>query len=89
MSIGQEPIEKRIVVNLRLLIKNSKKTIDKKSGRKQPRANDYEATVVEPAPDGDFVLNTPITPHSTRTKLPTHSALKRQTKTPLSKKKLV
>ena len=44
--------------------------------------------VVEPAPDADFVLNTPITPHSTRTKLPTHSALKRQTKTPLSKKKL-
>jgi hypothetical protein len=53
MSIGQEPIEKRTVVNLRLLTKNSKKKIDKKSGRKQPRANDYEATVVEPAPDAD------------------------------------
>jgi hypothetical protein len=81
-------IEKRTVVNLRLLTKNSKKTIDKKSGRKQLRANDNEATFVEPAPDSDFVLNTPITPHSTMTKLPTHSALKRQTKTPVSKKKL-
>jgi hypothetical protein len=54
----------RTVVNLRLLTKNNKNKIDKKSGRKQPRANDYEATVVEPAPDGDFVLNTPITPLS-------------------------
>ena len=89
MSIGQEPIEKRTVINLRLLTKNSKKNIDKKSGRKQPRANDYEATVVEPAPDSDFVLHTSITSHSTRTKLPTQLALKRQTKTPLSKKILV
>ena len=42
MSIGQEPIEKRTVVNLRFLTKNSKKKIDKQSGRKQPRANDFE-----------------------------------------------
>jgi len=48
--IGQEPIEKRTVVNIRLLTENSKKKID----RKQPRTNDYEATVVEPAPDSDF-----------------------------------
>jgi hypothetical protein len=51
LRLWQEPIEKRTGVNLRLLTKNSKKKIDKKSGRKQPRANDYEATVVEPAPD--------------------------------------
>jgi hypothetical protein len=35
----------------------NKNKIDKKSGRKQPRANDYEATVVEPAPDADFGVN--------------------------------
>jgi hypothetical protein len=38
MSIGLEAIQKNRVVNLRALSKNSKKKIDKKSGRKQPRA---------------------------------------------------
>ena len=42
ISIGLEPVQKNRVVNLRALSKNSKKEIDKKSGRKQPRANDYE-----------------------------------------------
>ena len=37
--------------------KNSKKKIDKKSGRKQPRANDYELEF-EPAPDFEFSLKT-------------------------------
>ena len=37
MSIGLEAIQKNRVVNLRALSKNSKKKIDKKSGRKQPR----------------------------------------------------
>jgi hypothetical protein len=36
MSIGLETIQKNRVVNLRALSKNSKKKIDKKSGRKQP-----------------------------------------------------
>ena len=31
----------------------------KKSGRKQPRANDYELEF-EPAPDSEFSLNTPM-----------------------------
>ena len=42
MSIGLETIQKNRVFNLRALSKNSKKKIDKKSGRKQPRVNDYE-----------------------------------------------
>jgi hypothetical protein len=32
MSIGQEPIEKRPIVNLRLLTKKKRKRVDKKSG---------------------------------------------------------
>jgi hypothetical protein len=37
-----EPVQKNRVVNLRAFSKSSKKKIDKKSGRNQPRANDYE-----------------------------------------------
>ena len=59
MSIGLEAIQKNRVVNLRALSKNSKKKIDKKSGRKQPRVNDYEIEL-EPAPDSAFTLNTPL-----------------------------
>jgi hypothetical protein len=51
------PLKKNRVVNLRALSKNSKNKIDKKSGRKQPRANDYEIEF-EPAPDSAFSLNT-------------------------------
>jgi hypothetical protein len=54
---------KRSVVNLRLLTKNSRKRVDKKSGKKQPKPNDYEP-IVEPAPDSAFVTNTPKTPSS-------------------------
>ena len=36
ISIGQEPVEKRTVVNLRLLTKNSRKRVDKTSGRQKP-----------------------------------------------------
>ena len=53
------PLKKNRVVNLRALSKNSKNKIDKKSGRKQPRANDYEIEF-EPAPDSAFSLNTPL-----------------------------
>ena len=63
MSIGQEPIEKRPIVNLRLLTKKKRKRVDKKSGKKQPKPNDYEP-IVEPAPDSAFVTNTPKTPSS-------------------------
>jgi hypothetical protein len=35
------------------------KKMNKKSGRKQPRANDYEIEF-EPAPDSAFSLNTPL-----------------------------
>ena len=58
-SIGLEPVQKNRVVNLRALSKSSKKKIDKKSGRNQPRANDYEIEF-EPAPDSAFSLNTPL-----------------------------
>jgi hypothetical protein len=56
-----EPVQKNRVhrVNLRALSKNSMKKMDKKSGRKQPRANDYEIEF-EPAPDSAFSLNTPV-----------------------------
>ena len=53
------PLKKNRVVILRALSKNSKNKIDKKSGRKQPRANDYEIEF-EPAPDSAFSLNTPL-----------------------------
>ena len=58
-SIGLEPVQKNRVVNLRALSKSSKNKIDKKSGRNQPRANDYEIEF-EPAPDSAFSLNTPL-----------------------------
>jgi hypothetical protein len=57
--ISLEAIQKNRVVNLRALSKNSKKKIDKKSGRKQPWVNDYEIEF-EPAPDSAFTLNTPL-----------------------------
>ena len=38
----EDSIYSNWVVNLRALSKNSKKKIDKTSGRKQPRVNDYE-----------------------------------------------
>ena len=59
MSIGLEAFQKNRVVNLRALSENSKKNIDNKSGRKQPRVNDYEIEF-EPAPDSAFTLNTPL-----------------------------
>ena len=87
MRIGQEPIEQRPVV--RLLTKNTHKRVDKKSGKKQPRPNDYEP-IVEPAPDSAFVTNTPKTPSSI---LSTNNTDKQDEhkysrKKPISKKKL-
>ncbi|VDI45223.1 Hypothetical predicted protein [Mytilus galloprovincialis] len=89
MSIGQEPIEKRPVVSLRVLTKNNRKRVDKKSGKKQPRQNDYDP-VVEPAPDSAYLVNTPKTPSQVQStqKSPQKSALKTKSKTPHSKKKL-
>ena len=89
MSIGQEPIEKRSVVNLRILTKNSRKRVDKKSGKKQPKPNDYEP-IVEPAPDSAFVTNTPKTPSSILSTKNTDKkdVHKSSRKTPISKKKL-
>ena len=89
MSIGQEPIEKRSVVNLRLLKKNTRKRVDKKSGKKQPRPNDRES-IVEPAPDSAFITNTPKTPSSIlSTKNTDKKDVHRSSrKTPISKKKL-
>jgi hypothetical protein len=89
MSIGQEPIEKRSVVNLRLLKKNTRKRVVKKSDKKQPRPNDYEP-IVEPAPDSAFVTNTPKTPSSILSTKNTDKkdVHKTSRKTPISKKKL-
>ena len=42
ISIGLESVQKNRVVNLRALSKNSKNFFYKKSGRKQPRANDMK-----------------------------------------------
>ena len=91
MSIGQEPIEKRNVINLRLLTKNSRKKVDKKSGKKQPRPFDYEIEpIVEPAPDSVYLGNTPKTPKTPASvikniKTPTPNST---SKAPVSKKKL-
>ncbi|VDH96921.1 Hypothetical predicted protein [Mytilus galloprovincialis] len=93
MSIGLQPT-KNNVVSLRALSKNSKKKIDKKSGRKQPRANDY-GIEFEPAPDSQFSINTPLkqklmTTPSTNGSIKPNKTPKISTEfsTPKSKKKL-
>jgi hypothetical protein len=92
MSIGLEAIQKNRVVNLRALSKNSKKKIDKKSGRKQPRVNDYEIEF-EPAPDWTFTLNTPLkqnvmkTPSTVGSVKPTPKKMN-DLSTPKSKRKI-
>ncbi|CAC5381169.1 unnamed protein product [Mytilus coruscus] len=70
ISIGQEPIEKRTLINLGLLTKNNSKRVDKKSGKKQLRQNDYDP-VVEPAPDSAYLVNTLKTPSQVH---PTHKS---------------
>ena len=94
MSIGLQPTKKDNVVSLRALSKNSKKKIDKKSGRKQPRANDY-GIEFEPAPDSQFSINTPLkqklmTTPSTNGSIKPNKTPKISTEfsTPKSKKKL-
>ncbi|CAG2232922.1 unnamed protein product [Mytilus edulis] len=94
MSIGLQPTKTDNVVSLRALSKNSKKKIDKKSGRKQPRANDY-GIEFEPAPDSQFSINTPLkqklmTTPSTNGSIKPNKTPKISTvfSTPKSKKKL-
>ena len=85
-------IQKNRVVNLRALSKNSKKKIDKKSGRKQPRVNDYEIEF-EPAPDSAITLNTPLkqnvmkTPSTVGSVKPTPQKMN-DVSTPKSKRKI-
>ena len=92
ISIGLQPIEKKRVVNLRVLSTKSKKNIHKKSGRKQPRPNDIE-TEIEPAPNSIFVNKTPKNvnskppPPSSKTKTPFKTPSKSSFVTPKSKKK--
>ena len=92
MSIGLEAIQKNRVVNLRALSKNSKKKIDKKSGRKQPRVNDNEIEF-EPAPDSAFTLSTPLkqnvmkTPSTVGSVKPTPQKMN-DVSTPKSKRKI-
>ncbi|CAG2257782.1 unnamed protein product [Mytilus edulis] len=94
MSIGLQSTQTNNVVSLRALSKNSKKKIDKKSGRKQPRANDY-GIEFEPAPDSQFSINTPLkqklmTTPSTNGSIKPNKTPKISTEfsTPKSKKKL-
>ena len=54
MSIGMDTKDAKGKVNLTQLRKNSRKRVDKKSGRKKPRLNDYD---VIPAADSSFALN--------------------------------
>ncbi|CAC5396904.1 unnamed protein product [Mytilus coruscus] len=79
MFLGDETDNKPRVVNLRLLSKRNLKRNDKKSGRKKPRANDYDNTEVLPAPDSEIVENNdmPETPGKQSS----------TTETPKSKKK--
>ena len=81
------------MVNLRVLSTKSKKKIENKSGRKQPRPNDIE-TEIESAPDSIFVNQTPTkvnsqppTP-SSKTKTPFKTPSKSSFVTPKSKKKI-
>lgn len=80
------------MVNLRVLSTKSKKHIDKKSGRKQPRPNDIE-TEIEPAPNSIFVNKTPKKvnseppPPSSKTKTPFKTPSKSSFVTPKSIKK--
>ena len=58
MEINQKD-EKR-VVSLERTRKNSRKKVDKKSGRKKPRTMDVDADVeVIPAPDSKFSISKP------------------------------
>jgi hypothetical protein len=54
MSIGMDPHNVKGKVSLTQLRKNSRKRVDKKSGRKKPRLNDYDLI---PAADSSFTLN--------------------------------
>ena len=55
VGLNIEPSKK--MVSLSLLAKNSKKRVDKKSGRKRPRKNDYDYDVIA-APDSKEALQT-------------------------------
>jgi hypothetical protein len=57
MSIGIEPTDSKRNYNMSQLRRNSRKRIDKKSGRKIPRTNDIvDTSQIEPAPDS-FMLS--------------------------------
>jgi hypothetical protein len=51
ISIGlDDKFSKKKSINLTLLRRNTRKRVDKKSGRKAPRPNDYDVTAAPDAP---------------------------------------
>ncbi|VDI35358.1 Hypothetical predicted protein [Mytilus galloprovincialis] len=90
LFIGDEIDSKTKIVNLRRLNRKNLKRNDKKSGRKKPRANDYDIDVV-PAPDSEAVAteisSPPCSPVSLSPRTP--KQLKTPTvKTPCTGKRL-
>ena len=57
MSIGLTSNNEKNTVSLSQLKRNSRKRVDKKGGRKKPRANDYEKDNVNPAPDSSRLMD--------------------------------
>ena len=43
------------------LKRNSRKRLDKNSGNKKPRANDFDISIINPAPDSSFYIDQPST----------------------------
>ncbi|CAG2248169.1 unnamed protein product [Mytilus edulis] len=80
LFLGDETDNKLKFMNLKQLTRRNLKRNDKKSGRKKPRAKDYDNTEVIPAPDSEIVENIdmPETPGKQSS----------TTETPKSKKKI-
>ena len=57
LSIVMPEASKSWVINMTQLKRNSRKRVDKKSGRKRPRLNDNELSTILPAPDASILDN--------------------------------
>ena len=60
MSVGMPGRNQNKVINLTQLKRNSRKRVDKKGGRKQPRKNDLDMSTILPAPDSVLCQNSVI-----------------------------
>ena len=60
MSVGMPVSNQNKVINLTQLKRNSRRRVDKKGGRKQPRKNDLDVSTILPAPDSMLCQNSVI-----------------------------